>query len=59
MNIACYPAKKTLPDGRNVHLTIKNPDNWKILISNIAKNYIKVKPYVICSTSRKNFISLF
>ena len=39
MNIACYPAKKTLPDGRNVHLTIKNPDNWKILISNKAQTY--------------------
>jgi len=27
--IACYPAKKTLPDGRNCHLIVKDPDWWK------------------------------
>lgn len=26
--IACYPAKKFLPDGRNAHLIIENPDWW-------------------------------
>lgn len=26
--IACYPARKMLPDGRNAHLTIKDPDWW-------------------------------
>jgi hypothetical protein len=26
--IACYPAKKYLPDGRNAHLTIETPDWW-------------------------------
>lgn len=27
--IACYPAKKTLPDGRNAHLIIQSPDWWR------------------------------
>jgi hypothetical protein len=27
-NIACYPAKKTLPDGRNCHLIIEQPEWW-------------------------------
>lgn len=27
--IACYPAKKSLPDGRNAHLIIKSPDWWR------------------------------
>lgn len=26
--IACYPAKKRLPDGRNAHLIIENADWW-------------------------------
>jgi cyclopropane fatty-acyl-phospholipid synthase-like methyltransferase len=26
--IACYPAKKDLPDGRNAHLTVENSDWW-------------------------------
>jgi len=27
--IACYPAKKTLPDGRNAHLVVESPDWWR------------------------------
>jgi cyclopropane fatty-acyl-phospholipid synthase-like methyltransferase len=27
--IACYPAKKHLPDGRNAHLIIEPPDWWR------------------------------
>jgi len=27
--IACYPAKKSLPDGRNAHLIVKSPDWWR------------------------------
>lgn len=27
-NIACHPAKKSLPDGRNCHLIIEEPDWW-------------------------------
>jgi hypothetical protein len=27
-NIACHPAKKKLPDGRNCHLIIEEPDWW-------------------------------
>jgi trans-aconitate methyltransferase len=27
--IACYKAKKELPDGRNAHLIIKTPDWWQ------------------------------
>lgn len=26
--IACYPAKKYLPDGRNAHLTVEPPEWW-------------------------------
>ena len=27
--IACYPAKKCLPDGRNAHLIVESPDWWR------------------------------
>lgn len=27
--IACYPAKKHLPDGRNCHLIVESPDWWR------------------------------
>lgn len=31
--IACYPAKKSLPDGRNAHLIIESPDWWRAKIA--------------------------
>ena len=31
--ISCYEGKKQLPDGRNVHLSIKNPKEWEKIIS--------------------------
>lgn len=34
--IACYPAKKHLPDGRNAHLIVESPDWWrKQLLTNM------------------------
>ena len=38
--IACYPAKKTLPDGRNVHLSIKEAEEWKEIIDLFKKNIL-------------------
>jgi hypothetical protein len=36
--IACYPAKKKLPDGRNAHLTIETPEWWLEKISKLFVN---------------------
>jgi hypothetical protein len=36
--IACYPAKKLLPDGRNAHLTVESPNWW---IDKIKKCFAK------------------
>jgi trans-aconitate methyltransferase len=30
--IACYPAKKHLPDGRNAHLIVETPDWWRQMV---------------------------
>lgn len=52
-NIACHPAKKTLPDGRNCHLIIEEPSwwlkkiqqnidsSWNIAYTNIYNTYRK------------------
>ena len=36
LSISCRPTKKTLPDGRDVHLTIRPPSWWKKLLSRYA-----------------------
>lgn len=33
--IACYPAKKQLPDGRNAHLIVQPPDWWREKITSV------------------------
>ena len=53
--IACYLANKKLPDGRNVHLSIKNPKEWKKIISKFKVKYPNISPYVICATNRDGF----
>ena len=56
--IACYLAKKKLPDGRNVHLSIKKPKEWEKIISKFKIKYPNISPFVICSTSREQFIAV-
>lgn len=36
LGIACFPASKTLPDGRNCHVTIRSPGWWDNIIDQIA-----------------------
>lgn len=38
-NVACFPAKKRLPDGENAHCTIKDADWWIELVSGVAARY--------------------
>ena len=56
--IACYPAKKTLPDGRNVHLCLKSANDWKKIIKDIRPKFSNISPYVICATERKEFVAV-
>ena len=56
--IACYPARKKLPDGRNVHLCIKTVNEWKKIIYYIKQKYPDISPYIICATERKNFVAV-
>ena len=56
--IACYPAKKKLPDGRNAHLTIQPPDWWIEKIKNIFKKSTIVNYEIIGVETKKLEIRL-
>jgi FkbM family methyltransferase len=32
LNVACYPARKTLPNGENAHITVRPPQWWDALV---------------------------
>jgi hypothetical protein len=38
-NVACYPARKRLPNGENAHCTIKPSDWWARLVEGIAERH--------------------
>ena len=56
--IACYPAKKFLPDGRNVHLCLKSSNEWRKIIKDIKPKFSNISPYVISATERKEFVAV-
>ncbi len=37
LNVACYPAGKTLPNGENAHCTLESPDWWSTLFDERTK----------------------
>jgi hypothetical protein len=41
-NIACYPAKKNLPNGQNAHCTVRSPDWWAGMIHAVAMRHTGV-----------------
>lgn len=49
--IACYPAMKSLPDGRNAHLIVENPDWWrKKILSNMGVVIVKERILAVDKT---------
>lgn len=46
--IACHPAKKKLPDGRNAHLIVQEPDWWRAkILANMPVDIVweRVEPF--------------
>lgn len=41
-NVACYPAKKTLPSGENAHCTIIPADRWRTLFESVALRFPEI-----------------
>jgi hypothetical protein len=33
LNVACFPARKTLPNGENAHATVRSPEWWRRLVA--------------------------
>jgi hypothetical protein len=54
INVACYPAAATLPNGENAHITVRHPLWWKGMIDSVAVEYPNVVIYLICSTGWRN-----
>jgi len=48
--IACYPAKKHLPNGMNAHCTVRSPDWWTGLVHAIAMRHTDVSYRLDLST---------
>ena len=42
-NVACYPAKKRLPNGENAHCTIREPEWWHRLLSDVSNRHSNIK----------------
>jgi cyclopropane fatty-acyl-phospholipid synthase-like methyltransferase len=51
--IACYPAKKHLPDGRNAHLIVELPDWWRTRILDVMKLNIVKEDISVIDKSHK------
>lgn len=49
-NVACFPAKKSLPNGQNAHCTVRPPEWWCGLIHAIAMRHTDVSYHVSLAT---------
>jgi len=45
---ACYPARKTLPDGTNAHCTLQSPEWWRGQLELASQRYPGVR-WVLCT----------
>ncbi len=48
-NIACYPAKKTLPNGENAHCTIAGVDWWQEIVEHASAQRSSVDYRFVCT----------
>lgn len=46
-NVACFPAKKRLPNGENAHCTIREPEWWERIILGISNKYPDIEWLVV------------
>lgn len=56
MNIASYPAKKTLPNGWNAHVTVQPPSWWRERIQRAAAKW-KGRAYVFDVSEKRTGIT--
>lgn len=56
INVACYPAAATLPNGENAHITVRPPVWWKGMLDSIAPEFPHVSIYLMCSEAWRQAI---
>ncbi|HZQ71811.1 MAG TPA: FkbM family methyltransferase [Burkholderiales bacterium] len=39
LNVACFPARKSLPNGENAHATVRPPEWWRELVAERARQH--------------------
>lgn len=54
VNIACYAARSLLPNGDDMHVTVRPAQWWKGLCDCIAVEFPAVSVWLICSKSWRN-----
>jgi len=58
--IACYPAVKYLPDGRNAHLIVESPDWWrKKILNTMNVSIFRERITPVDKTDRYSFVKGF
>jgi len=57
LNVACYPANATLPNGENAHVTIRNPEWWKGVVDTISVEFPNVSVTLICSPTYNKMLA--
>jgi len=58
LNVACFPARKTLPSGENAHITIREPDWWHAIVAGCAARHPELVWELSCAylaLAEKNF----
>src|SRR3954447_21617428 len=48
LNVACFPARKSLPNGANAHVTVRDPQWWQALIAARASAHAGVD-WMLCA----------
>ena len=49
INVACSPAVALLPNGKNAHINLQQPQWWKNKLNEFAKEFENLK--IICTCS--------
>lgn len=49
-NVACFPAVKFLPNGQNVHCTVRSPDWWAGVVHAVAMRHTDISYRFVMST---------
>lgn len=57
-NIACYPAKKVLPNGENAHCTIADVAWWQQIVETVAAQHPTTEYRFICTLPDMSQVSI-